>query len=105
MAIAVQKAFSLRVDGLIDWYLRFAVQRERRYQLSPAGWLYKLREEIGALSARDEAQGRFVFALWGPSQVGKSTLLSTYLDLKSVGPLKARAGSSPAIGSSKNVDR
>ena len=50
---------------------------------SPAGWvyqLYKLRDEIAALSTRDEANGRSVFALWGPSQVGKSTLLSTYLD-------------------------
>lgn len=66
---------------LIRWYWTHGSQRESRFQLSPSGWLfrlYRLHERLRALA--DETGDKPAFGLWGPSQVGKSTLLSFYLD-------------------------
>ncbi|HVF70056.1 MAG TPA: virulence factor SrfC family protein [Chthoniobacterales bacterium] len=70
------------IHQLIEWYWGFGVRRDRKYQLGSGGWLYR------AYRARDSAnrvqngggRSRATFGLWGPSQVGKSTLLSVYLD-------------------------
>ncbi|RYD76653.1 MAG: hypothetical protein EOP84_16585, partial [Verrucomicrobiaceae bacterium] len=54
-----------------------------RYQLSSSGWLYRLyhlQERLRALPEKEREKP--AFGLWGPSQVGKSTLLSSYLDLE-----------------------
>ena len=67
---------------LNDWFWEKGQNREMRYQLSPSGWLYRLytlSERIEALPP--DASTKPAFGLWGPSQVGKSTLLSFYLDL------------------------
>jgi hypothetical protein len=71
-------------DRLIDWFWSEGVQREGIYTLSPSDWLrtlYTANERLrqAELAAQDP---RPAFALWGPSQSGKSTLLSNFLDQK-----------------------
>src|SRR5215467_12258629 len=71
-------------DRLIEWFWSQGVQRDGIYTLSPSDWLrtlYKANETL----RQAEASGRDLrpaFALWGPSQSGKSTLLSNFLDQK-----------------------
>ena len=71
-------------DRLIEWFWSQGVQRDSIYTLSPSDWLrtlYKANETL----RQAEASGRDLrpaFALWGPSQSGKSTLLSNFLDQK-----------------------
>ncbi|HXP59483.1 MAG TPA: virulence factor SrfC family protein, partial [Dongiaceae bacterium] len=74
-------ALSARASAVLDWYWQAGVQRAGEYDLSGA-WLdqlYQLRDAALAVEAASAA-GRPCMALWGPSQSGKSTLLSRYLD-------------------------
>ena len=68
-------------NALLDWYWRHGLQRGGEYDLSGA-WLDQLYQVRDAAAAVEEARraGRPCLALWGPSQSGKSTLLSRYLD-------------------------
>jgi hypothetical protein len=68
----------------LDWYWHKGVERTGEYDLSGA-WLdelYQVRDAAAAVEAA-VAAGRPCLALWGPSQSGKSTLLSRYLDTPS----------------------
>ena len=68
-------------NRILDWYWRHGVQRVGEYDLSGA-WLDQLYQVRDAALAVEGARrgGRPCMALWGPSQSGKSTLLSGYLD-------------------------
>lgn len=68
-------------SAVLEWYWQEGVQRAGEYDLSGA-WLdqlYQVRDTALALE-QALAAGRPCMALWGPSQSGKSTLLSRYLD-------------------------
>ena len=74
-------SISARSSALLDWYWQKGAQRAGEYDLSGA-WLdelYQVRDAAAAVEAA-VAAGRPCLALWGPSQSGKSTLLSRYLD-------------------------
>ena len=71
----------VRIMSISDWYWNFGQQRTGEYRLDPDSWfdsvaqLEKVRQRIMA------SQGaKTCVALWGMSQTGKSTLLSSYLD-------------------------
>jgi hypothetical protein len=74
-------ALSAVGSAVLDWYWQQGVQRAGEYDLSGA-WLDQLYQVRDAARAVQEASasGRPCMALWGPSQSGKSTLLSRYLD-------------------------
>ena len=66
---------------LLDWYWNFGIQRSGDYQINLGNWLFPLMD----LAQRDEAavaalSSRSAIGIWGPSQSGKSILLSRYLD-------------------------
>ena len=68
-------------SAVLDWYWHQGFQRAGEYDLSGA-WLDQLYQVRDAALAAEEASAaaRPCMALWGPSQSGKSTLLSRYLD-------------------------
>jgi hypothetical protein len=69
-------------DELIDWYWRFGLQRKDRFALPLEIWgdrLYQARAGL-AEASQSLTNPKPCMALWGPSQSGKSTLLSTYVD-------------------------
>jgi hypothetical protein len=68
-------------SAVLDWYWQQGVQRSGEHDLSGA-WLDQLYQVRDTALAVEEASasGRPCLALWGPSQSGKSTLLSRYLD-------------------------
>lgn len=68
-------------DRLIDWYWSEGRRRDPAFRLSP-DWItdiYRHRDTIRALGARSGSDQKTV-AIWGPSQAGKSTMLSYFLD-------------------------
>ena len=75
---------STRGSALLDWYWLKGAQRTGEFDLGGA-WLDQLYQVHDAALAVEAAQasGRPCLALWGPSQSGKSTLLSRYLDTPS----------------------
>jgi hypothetical protein len=82
MATSPQELFA-QADAAIDWYWKFGAQRAgSTYEISRGTWLdeiYRVRNRAGG-ARRAEGGSKPVMALWGPSQTGKSTLLSGYLD-------------------------
>src|SRR5271157_2422766 len=86
-------ALSAMGSAVLDWYWQHGVQRAGEHDLSGA-WLdqlYQVRDAALAIEAANAA-GRPCLALWGPSQSGKSTLLSRYLDAPAHGPGRATSG-------------
>lgn len=81
MEAPVRKPLS---SHLIDWYWAHGFAREGRYALPKGDWvdrLYRIHNDASMLAkALDEE--RPSMAIWGPSQTGKSTLVSRYLDAK-----------------------
>ena len=75
------------LSKLIQWYWEFGVQRQGSHKLEPAIWLDQLYQQIDTISRLVRAQRPFkpCAALWGPSQSGKSTLLTRYIDFPSAG--------------------
>jgi hypothetical protein len=69
-------------DRLIGWFWKQGVQRDGIYSLSPGEWLRTLYTADEILAQAQDSAGdlRSAFALWGPSQSVKSTLLSNFLD-------------------------
>lgn len=70
-----------KASAAIDWYWRHGHQRKEAHGLG-GPWLdrlYSLRDQTRAIAASAES-GKPRMAIWGPSQTGKSTLLSAYLD-------------------------
>lgn len=68
---------------LIEWYWQHGCKRVDDYVIPTSTWLKKLYEVDKQLGAIDEAlkQPRPAMAIWGPSQTGKSTLVSAYVDV------------------------
>jgi len=70
-------------DAVIEWYWAHGVRREDpRYSVSRGNWLdalYQVRSTVRTIR-KGESSAKPVMALWGPSQTGKSTLMSGYLD-------------------------
>jgi hypothetical protein len=65
----------------LDWYWQFGVRRIKDHPdhvLARGSWLDSLYAIANA--RRPAAADRKTLAVWGPSQSGKSTLLSAYLD-------------------------
>ena len=75
----------MKTNPLIDWYWNHGVLRKDEYALSRGHWLeevYAIAERRAKLEALDSAEGaKKALGVWGPSQTGKSTLLSRYLDV------------------------
>ena len=69
---------------LIEWFWKFGITRKGAYKLSTSDWLRGVYDaNRRAFQAEDSGKNlRPAFALWGPSQAGKSTLLSNFLDEK-----------------------
>lgn len=66
---------------LLDWYWNFGIQRSGDHQINIGNWLFPLMN----IAQRHEAavsalQAHSAIGIWGPSQSGKSILLSRYLD-------------------------
>jgi len=72
-----------KANASIEWYWKYGVQRsDPRYEIPRGSWLdgvYKIRDRAHAM-LRSESNAKPCMAIWGPSQTGKSTLLSDYLD-------------------------
>lgn len=77
----------LKSAAMIDWFWNTGRNRQGRYALGTGTWLdnaYRARSSAELVAAA-QASNRRCMALWGPSQAGKSTLLSRYLDSRSPG--------------------
>lgn len=70
---------------IIDWYWNSGSLRRDEHALSRGTWLdsiYAISSRRDILSALDSGTGvKRSLGIWGPSQSGKSTLLSRYLDV------------------------
>jgi hypothetical protein len=74
-----------RSAAVINWFWSVGHQRQGRYVLGTGTWLdkaYDLQVSSETVAAA-QATNRRCMALWGPSQAGKSTLLSRYFDSRS----------------------
>lgn len=69
---------------IVEWYWKAGTNRSGVYKISTNQWLADLYRTTTQLKnlAEAEAQEKPAFAIWGPSQVGKSTLLSHFIDAK-----------------------
>jgi hypothetical protein len=72
-----------KTTACIEWYWTHGVNRtDPRYELRRGTWLdrvYRCRNLSRSLVAAEQVP-KPCMALWGPSQTGKSTLLSGYID-------------------------
>ena len=71
-----------KTTACIEWYWTHGVKRTERYELRRGTWLdrvYRCRNLSRSLVAAEQVP-KPCMALWGPSQTGKSTLLSAYID-------------------------
>ena len=70
---------------IIDWYWNSGSLRLDEHALSRGSWLdsiYAINARRDVMTALDSGNGvKHALGIWGPSQSGKSTLLSRYLDL------------------------
>lgn len=69
-------------SAIVDWYWKFGASRKGINTLSKGEWLYRVYEiakKAEKLKAGDDFE-RKAIALWGPSQSGKSTFLSHFID-------------------------
>lgn len=78
------------MNRIVDWYWEHGVNRPMEWTLTPSA----LNAVMGISSrhaaiekARNNARGKGCVAFWGPSQSGKSSLLSHYIDGKYDGDL------------------
>ena len=67
---------------LIEWYWQLGSKRAEDYAIPTSGWLKRLYDTDKQLAAIAEARAnhRPAMGVWGPSQTGKSTLVSAYID-------------------------
>jgi hypothetical protein len=81
MALETANALKL-ADELVAWYWEHGIKRPGLYALATNDWLRRLYTCQRRLAQAESAaqDPRQAFALWGPSQSGKSTLLSNFLD-------------------------
>lgn len=69
-------------ETLIDWYWSHGCKRTDRFALPRSTWLDRLYDVRSTLADVEASQRnkKPSMALWGPSQTGKSTLISSYVD-------------------------
>lgn len=69
-------------DNLLAWYWKYGTEREGNYRLPADSWVRDLHEASEGFSALEFAakQKRPAMAIWGPSQTGKSTSLTSFID-------------------------
>ena len=74
--------YSAATKEILRWYWEFGRQRKDRFALPVGTWLDRLRQTDGALASAEASQRseKACMAVWGPSQTGKSTLISSYVD-------------------------
>lgn len=76
-------AFLKKAEETIEWYWSFGIKRDDpRFAVRRGTWLdavYRCHFRAKAIE-RGEASAKPCMALWGPSQTGKSTLMSGCLD-------------------------
>lgn len=67
---------------LESWYWQFGVKRQEPYALPPGKWLTDIARSARTLERGNAAMRnpRPAMAIWGPSQTGKSTVISSYID-------------------------
>lgn len=72
-----------KADASVEWYWTHGIQRmDPRYEVGRGSWLdavYRIRDRARTILLSN-ASTKPCMAIWGPSQTGKSTLLSGYLD-------------------------
>ena len=71
-----------RASEIVDWYWKLGISRKGLHALSKGEWLrraYEIAKRAEKLKAAAETD-RKAIALWGPSQSGKSTFLSHFID-------------------------
>jgi hypothetical protein len=75
-------------EALLDWYWKFGVKRSGNYAIQVGDWTKSLYDINRRFILVQEAMQntRPAFAIWGPSQTGKSTLVSAYMDQKAQFP-------------------
>jgi hypothetical protein len=69
-------------EELADWYWQHGCLRADAYHIPLADWvapLCRIRQTAGAVEG-SQRQLRPAMAIWGPSQTGKSTSVSAYMD-------------------------
>ncbi len=85
---------------LKSWYWEDGAQRNGEYELGIQDWaqtLYRATELAGIHSEANKPR-RPAMAVWGPSQTGKSTLVSRYMDEKAQkDPAAGEIGSGSAL--------
>ncbi len=75
----LQSQFS---NQLTDWYWKYGCKRKDDYTLSTSSWtksLYDVSKQVKVI-IDSTGNSRPAMAIWGPSQTGKSTLVSAYID-------------------------
>lgn len=85
----MSESIAQKLEDWKRWYWdQGGKTRAADYELSPAIWLDNLyRESLKATRLEEaKASNRATFALWGPSQTGKSTFLALFLDYEA-GPM------------------
>ena len=67
---------------LEDWFWRYGSRRKDPYALPPGKWLLDVAHSRQRIRRGEEAlrRPRPAMAIWGPSQTGKSTIVSAYVD-------------------------
>ena len=67
---------------LLKWYWEFGRQRKDRFALSVGTWLDRLCQTDSSLASAEDSgkSDKACMAVWGPSQAGKSTLISSSVD-------------------------
>lgn len=71
----------LTANRLIEWYWKYGIERQGHYAISTL-WLnnlYKCRDLLHSIE-RGRSNHKASLGLWGPSQSGKSTLISQFVD-------------------------
>ena len=76
------------LDRLWNWYWDHGRERQGQFELRASGWVDQLNRLLSLRDSIDAAlrQGKPAMAVWGPSQTGKSTLISSDVDA-GAGPL------------------
>ena len=68
------------VEELTEWYWQYGTQRDAEWRLG-SGWIERLYALRGMLDDSMAASLRPATGIWGPSQAGKSSMLTRYIDV------------------------
>ena len=68
------------VEELTEWYWKYGTRRDPEWRLG-TGWTERLYALRGLLADSMAASLRPATGIWGPSQAGKSSMLTRYIDV------------------------